>query len=138
MNATVSRISVLTLFAILPTAAVADPGFRTAPGATAINANEAKALYDRGARFIDVRMEGSRDTQGHIPRSLQLGTKFFSDEPLRKFARRDDELVFYCTNEDCANTYYAAVAASEWGYRKLYQLRDGFEGWKSRGLPVEK
>lgn len=115
----------------------ADPAVRTAPGATTINLNEAKALFDRGARFADVRLEGSRATKGRIRGSFELGTKYFNDEKLRQYARKDDEIVFYCDDEGCANPYYAALAANEWGYRKLYQLREGFAGWKAKGLPVE-
>lgn len=122
----------------LPQVARADSASRTAPGATTINLNEAKALYDRGAKFADVRLEGTAATQGRIPGSFEFGTKYFNDEKLRKHAGKDDEIVFYCTDEGCANPYYAAVAAHKWGYKKLYQLPEGFVAWKAKGLPVER
>jgi rhodanese-related sulfurtransferase len=134
--------ALLTLLAVpaafaLPPGALADPAPRAAPGATLINLNEAKALYDRGAKFADVRLEGTAATQGRIRGSFEFGTKYFNDEKLRKRAGKDDEIVFYCTDLGCANPYYAAEAAHEWGYKKLYQLPEGFAGWKAKGLPVE-
>ena len=121
-----------------PHAAAAEPPPRTAPGATSIKLNEAKALYDRGARFADVRLEGTAATEGRIRGSFEFGTKYFNDDKLRAHARKDDEIVFYCTDTGCANPYYAAQAAHEWGYTKLYQMPEGFAGWKAKGLPVER
>jgi rhodanese-related sulfurtransferase len=118
--------------------AIAGPEPRTAPGATMNNLNEAKALYDRGAKFADVRMEGTAEKQGRIRGSFELGTKYFNDAKLAKHAGKSDEIVFYCTDEGCANPYYAAEAAHAWGYKKLYQLREGFAGWEAKGLPVER
>ena len=121
----------------LPQGARADFTYLTSPWVTTINVNEAKALYDRGAKFADVRLEGTAETQGRIRGSFELGTKYFNDEKLRKHAGKNDEIVFYCTDEGCANPYFAAQAANEWGYKKLYQLREGFAGWKAKGLQVE-
>ena len=110
-----------------------------AAGATAVNANEAKALFDRGARFVDVRLPEVREAAGHIPRSLALGAKFDVDAtPLLRFAGRRDEVVFYCSNADCVNDYYAGEKARELGYSRVYQLRGGFDGWRASGLPVER
>lgn len=135
--ALVALLAIPTAIA-LPQRVHADNTYLTAPWVTTINLNEAKALYDRGAKFADVRLEGTAATQGRIRGSFELGTKYFNDEKLRKHAGKNDEIVFYCTDEGCANPYFAAQAASEWGYKKLYQLPEGFAGWKAKGLPVER
>jgi rhodanese-related sulfurtransferase len=128
--------------ALFSAAALADSPIKslTAPGAVAVNVNEAKALFDRGAKFVDVRLEGEW-ARGHIPRSLDWGTKFeiaAVQDKLLRFARKDDEVVFYCTNAACSNPYYAALASAKLGYRKIYQLREGFDAWRARGLPVAR
>lgn len=136
--------SYLSAFAIAVTlAVVAAPGHATQPSDTAasagivVNVNEAKALYDRGAKFVDVRLEAQEWKRGRIPRSIPMGAKWFDDSKLRTHARKTDELVFYCTNTGCANASFAAKAAIQWGYTRVYQLPGGFDAWKAAGLPVE-
>jgi TolB-like protein/class 3 adenylate cyclase len=65
-------------------------------GATTIDVATAKALFDRGVPFVDVRHEYQRE-QGHIPGAVHLDLdSVFSKIELAKIVRKDDEVVIYC------------------------------------------
>lgn len=44
-------------------------------------------------------------------------------------------LVFYC-RADCWLGWNAAKRAADWGYSRLYWLRDGIEGWQQAGFEL--
>lgn len=44
-------------------------------------------------------------------------------------------LVFYC-RIDCWLGWNAAKRAADWGYQRLYWLRDGIEGWAEAGFEL--
>jgi tetratricopeptide (TPR) repeat protein len=69
-------------------------------GATTIDVATAKALFDRGVPFVDVRIE-PRWAKGHIPGAVNLYhldfTSIFSKIELSKIVSKDDEVVIYCS-----------------------------------------
>ncbi len=67
----------------------------------------------------------------------QLATSDTTAENLAKLApKKDQAIVFYCTNEQCPASAKAAHKAAELGYTNLYKYKAGIEGWKKRGLPT--
>jgi rhodanese-related sulfurtransferase len=107
------------------------------PGTTAINSAQAKALFDKGAIFIDVRTKRAFDAS-RIPDAILLDLEAgFSREALAKVAKPNDEVIFYCQGEKCKRTAEASKLAVSWGYTRIYYYREGFPGWKSAGYPVE-
>jgi hypothetical protein len=64
-------------------------------GATAIDVTTAKALFDRGIPFVDVRYVGHW-FKGHIPGAVHLGDYRFSELELSKIVSKDQEVVIYC------------------------------------------
>ena len=46
-------------------------------------------------------------------------------------------VVFYCMNERCGASPVAARRASELGWRNVYLMPAGIQGWIAAGLPVE-
>jgi hypothetical protein len=65
-------------------------------GATTIDVVTAKALFDRGVTFVDVR-DKSDFARGYIPGSVNLEAySAFSKIDLSKIIRKDDEVVIYC------------------------------------------
>jgi tetratricopeptide (TPR) repeat protein len=65
-------------------------------GATAIDVTTAKALFDRGVPFVDVRNEGHW-SRGHIPGAVHLSIwAVFSEFELSKIVSKDQEVVIYC------------------------------------------
>ncbi|UCD82748.1 MAG: tetratricopeptide repeat protein [Desulfobacterales bacterium] len=67
-------------------------------GATTIDVATAKALFDRGVPFVDVR-RASQWAKGHIPGAVNLEFYgVFSKIELSKIARKEDEVVIHCSD----------------------------------------
>ncbi len=104
-------------------------------GATTIDATTAKALFDRGVPFVDVR-GGSYYRDGHIPRAVHLTTAFDESE-LLEVANKDQEVVIFRDGPTCNRSSSACKRAVSWGWKKVYYFRDGYPGWKAAGYPSE-
>lgn len=106
-------------------------------GAIKIDAIGAKALNDRGVLFIDSRPE-FRYEYGHIPgaASLYLFGKF-NESSLSQLVGIDEEVVFYCGDEECHLSPNACAKALTWGYTKVYYFAGGFLDWENAGYAVE-
>ncbi len=106
-------------------------------GATTVDAAAAKALFDKGVRFVDVRTNELWKV-GHIPGAthLELFTAFKKDK-LAKVASRDQPVVIYCAGPGCKRSSKACVKAVSWGFRKVYYFRTGFPAWKAAGDPSD-
>ncbi len=92
---------VLLTIALLATFAIGRPALaQQAPesveGVTLVDPAAAKALWDKGVRFVDVRTPNLWEA-GRIPGATFL--EFFTDyteENLLKVAAKTDEIVVYC------------------------------------------
>lgn len=138
-------VSTLTIFlgllsVLLSTPAVAvKKEYRspsTVEGTTTVSLAEARALYDKGVKFIDVR--NSRFfASAHIPGAIHLDLKYnFDEEKLKRVARSDEPIVIYCSGEMCSRSYRASASAVSWGYEHVYYFRTGFAAWKAAGFPI--
>ena len=108
----------------------------TVAGATTVDATEAKALFDRGVAFVDVR--GNLWTLGHIPGAAHLYFKnAFSEQSLAAVIGKNEEAVIYCQGPKCLLSSKACERAVTWGYKKVYYFRGGFPAWKAAGYPVD-
>ncbi len=66
-------------------------------GATLVSPAEAKTLWDREVKFIDVRALAGFE-QGRIAGAIHLDyIADFNQEGLRKVAKISDEIVIYCS-----------------------------------------
>jgi rhodanese-related sulfurtransferase len=109
----------------------------TVNGATTVDTAQAKALFDKGALFVDVRSDKDW-AAGRIPDAIHLELKkVFSEETLGKDAKKDDAIVIYCNGESCLRSSEASVKAVGWGFTKIQYYRDGFPAWKAAGYPTE-
>ena len=105
---------------------------------TVINAETAKQLFDRDAKFIDVRTKTSF-TKGHIPGAMNLMPgRGFSSDRLAQLVNKDDEIVFYCYGIHCELSSRATDSAVRWGYKKVHYFVRGFPAWQESGYPVER
>jgi TolB-like protein/DNA-binding winged helix-turn-helix (wHTH) protein/rhodanese-related sulfurtransferase len=106
-------------------------------GATEIEPAEAKALLERGVKFVDVRAKVDYES-GHVPDAINLSLVFdLTREALANVAGPDEEVVFYCHTKYCEYSAYAAAKAIVWGYRRVYRFAGGFPAWKNAGYPIE-
>ncbi len=124
------------------------------PYAGAVLPREAWALVQAGARLVDVRTQAELDWVGRVPGSLfvewngypggQLNPTFLAQ--LAEVTGKDEPIVFLCRSGN--RSHFAAIAATQAGWRECYNILEGFEGdrdasqhrssvngWKVAGLP---
>jgi len=132
-------VTVLAL-SIAPTLSAAESGKlspQVVKGATTVDANTAKKLFDQGVLFIDVRKD--KDWQaGRIPGAEHLELhNVFSPASLGKIVKKNEMVVIYCNGPKCMRSSHASASAVKWGYTRVNYFRGGFPAWKKSGLPVE-
>jgi rhodanese-related sulfurtransferase len=137
-----TRIASLFLSAVLavvaPFTLAADKvSPETVKGAATVDAAKAKALFDKGAVFVDVRSD--KDWQGgHIPGAVHLElTKNFTAATLGAKVKKDQDVVIYCNGTSCMRSSEASEKAVGWGFTKVHYYRLGVPDWKAAGYPVE-
>ncbi|OUS24783.1 hypothetical protein A9Q99_23605 [Gammaproteobacteria bacterium 45_16_T64] len=131
----VFSILLLTLSTMLFAADKISP--ETVTGATTVNASEAKALFDQGVLFVDVRKDKDWNA-GRIPDALHLNVKtLFNAENLLKEIKKTDPVVVYCNGPSCMRSSKAAKMTVEWGFTKVNYFRGGLPAWKAAGYSVE-
>ena len=95
-----------------------------------ITAEEAKQrLEAKAADFLDIR-DPNAYAAGHIP-----GAKPLSDATIAEFLRTADKnrpLVVNCYRGNASQG--ATAYLLEQGFKEVYSLAGGFEGWRSTGL----
>jgi adenylate cyclase len=112
-------------------------GYFSVTGATTIDPKQAKALHDRGVKFVDVRA-AKGFAKGHVPRAfnLDVGTELSRDS-LSRIVGKDEEFVLSCHGKTCSDSAYASAKAVLWGFKRVYYFAAGFPAWKEAGYPVE-
>ncbi|MBC8210380.1 MAG: rhodanese-like domain-containing protein [Gammaproteobacteria bacterium] len=106
-------------------------------GATTIRSSEAKALFDQGILFVDVRSDADWEA-GRIPGAIHLDVKkTLSEATLSAEASRDDKIVIYCNGEKCLRSAEACILAVSWGFTQINYFREGFPAWKAGANPTE-
>lgn len=106
-------------------------------GAVTSTADQAKALYDQGVAFIDVR-NPRLYARKHIPGAHHLDFKdVFTEQALMAVVDRDDPLLIYCSGVKCSRSSRAAAMAVSWGFTRVHYFRGGIVEWKNAGYPVE-
>lgn len=128
-------VVLLTLFVVGPGHA-GGASVTAVPGAKTVDTDEAKALHDNGAVFVDVRSPVLWDA-GRIPGAYFLPKEEVSEMALAEIASKTDDVVFYCQGIKCPNSSEACVKALSWGYSNVYYYRDGYPAWQASGLEIE-
>ncbi len=86
----------LVVFLVLGAGALAQQSPTEVDGAETIDAAKAKVLYDRGAKFVDVR-PNALWRAGRIPGAKLLDWSTDFNEPnLIRAVAKSDEVVIYC------------------------------------------
>lgn len=139
MKSLISMIFLVVSFAVSTAPAVhaAASSPETVSGTTIIDAATAKALFDRGVPFVDVRKDSDWDA-GRIPGAEHLELKkVFGEEKLAEIAGKDQEVVIYCNGPKCMRSSEACAKAVSWGFKKVYYFRGGFPEWAAMDYSIE-
>jgi len=110
----------------------------TVSGVNTVGLAQAKALFDEGAVFIDVR-DAQSWALGHIQGSVNLdfnGSEF-AILYMSKELDRSTPIVFYTSSTLNVSSAMASFFASNWGYSNVYYFREGFYSWMAADMPVE-
>ena len=134
----ISFVTGLSLFGLVGIAQAGDKiSPTTVDGAKTVNAAEAKALFDKGAIFVDTRKDKDWNA-GRVPDAIHLDVKKkLSEATLGKEVKKDAAVIMYCNGTSCMRSSKAAKMSVGWGYSNVYYFRDGFPAWKAAGYPVE-
>ena len=125
------------LFLASTSFASADTSPMEIAGAKTVSTSEAKALFDDGVIFVDVRKDSDWEA-GRVPDAIHIELKkVYSPETLGEEIPKDQKVVIYCNGEKCMRSSKACAKAVEWGFTQVYYYRDGFPAWKAAGYPVE-
>jgi len=129
--------SLLWLLASLAIAASEYVAPEAVPGASTVDTANAKALFDTGVVFIDVRSDADWEA-GRIPGAIHLELKqVYGVASLGAAVAKDQEVLVYCNGIQCPRSSEAATKAVAWGFTKVYYYRLGFPDWQAAGYAVE-
>ncbi len=103
-----------------------------------ITLDDAKALFDAGASFIDSRRKELYE-QSRVPGALRVELSDFSkgDPQALMLVPRDAFVVVYCNGGNCDESEKVAQMLNNSGYTKVYVLHDGLPGWVNMGWSTE-
>lgn len=106
-------------------------------GATTIDPKQAKALHDRGVKFVDVR--GAKAfASSHAPGAFNLDVATeLSRDSLSRIVGKNEEFVLSCHGKTGPDSAYATAKAVMWGFKRVYYFNGGFPAWEEAGYPVE-
>ncbi len=106
-------------------------------GASTIDVETAKELWERSTIFVDVRDTIAFDA-GHIPGAIHLDLHVdFTDERLSEVVGRNEEVVMSCWGKNCPYAAHACAMALTWGFNKVYYFAGGLPAWSVAGYPVK-
>lgn len=108
-------------------------------GIKVVDISKAKSLYDKKCHIYDAREKrhyAKKRIKGAQPVYFDVSKAEYIVIHLPK--DKEEPLLFYCYGESCANSYEAALAVRQLGYKNVYWFLNGFEEWEAKGYPVEK
>jgi len=99
-----------------------------------ITREELKNKIDSGGRFILLMcMNEEAFNLKHIP-----GSTYFNVNGNTQFNfDKNEEMVVYCSSEDCRFSANAYNLLESKGYKRLYHYAGGLADWEKAGYPLE-
>jgi rhodanese-related sulfurtransferase len=105
---------------------------------TTIGTDEAKRMIDAGVTIIDVR-QPEEWNRGHIAEAILVplnGIYSFGKALKDLNMPEDQEIIFTCAaGQRSASASEIAMVA---GFKKVYNLANGMNGWVGRRYPIER
>jgi 3-mercaptopyruvate sulfurtransferase SseA len=99
-----------------------------------IGHEELKQMLDRKDDFRLVMAMGEWAYQAkHIPGSINFAT---SRQALRSL-NKEDEIVVYCSDEDCIASHALGQLLERHGYTHVLHFAGGLQEWEQAGYPLE-
>jgi rhodanese-related sulfurtransferase len=93
-----------------------------------------KAKLDRGEDIKLIMTLGEWAYRAkHIPGSLH----FTTPEEALAMLRPEDEIVVYCSHDDCIASKAAYQILERHGFQHLHRFAGGLQAWEDAGYPLE-
>ena len=101
-----------------------------------INLEQAFALFNNGARFIDAR-EDIDYNEGHISNAINIYFYSFeeNDDKLNGI-NKNDAIVTYCNGTDCDLSVLLGNKLAEVGYKNVFVFFGGWLDWVKASYPT--
>lgn len=128
-----------------------EPADAAKVGAVFVTVEEAKALFEQGAVFVDTRkpievskqkikgaVRGYYNEKGgnkNKKADWDASKDIFQTENLP--ADKSKVLVAYCNGSKCWKSFKTAVTLTKMGYTNAKWMREGIPAWSKAGYPVE-
>lgn len=106
---------------------------------TVISAEEVEQRVNEGTAIVVDARDPNEYEIGHIPGSLNLPAKDFMQAftEVGEALPRDFAMIVYCQGGACDQSHEVLEQLEVYGFQELLLYQDGWEDWKSRGLPTE-
>jgi rhodanese-related sulfurtransferase len=101
-----------------------------------IGTEELKEKLDNNEVTLIEVLEEEEYNKSHIKGAINIPLKKISFEARKKFDK-DDNLVVYCSDEDCTASPTAAKKLNDSGFKNVWDYEGGKKAWKEAGLPME-
>lgn len=94
--------------------------------------------YFNNALIIDARSEQDY-ASGHIPNSINISAKNFDNYIDKVFEIPQDKLIIiYCEGIHCNLSHLLAKKLKTFGFKDIWVMYEGIEGWQRKNLQIEK
>jgi rhodanese-related sulfurtransferase len=103
-----------------------------------IGTDQAKTMIESGTRVVDVRRPEEWN-RGHIAEAELVtidGIYTFGKGLQSLNLSQDEDLIFVCASGQ--RSAMASEIASLVGFKHVYNLANGMNGWVNRGYPIER
>lgn len=103
--------------------------------ASVLTVNDVKALID-GKEAVYIYDANDRESyrKGHIPGASWVQYNAFTAAQMPP--AKDAKLIFYCYNPQCGASEQAAAHAMALGFRNVWRMPEGIEGWRAAKMPL--
>ena len=103
-----------------------------------INLDQAFALFNNGAKFIDAREDFDYNA-GHISNSINIYYYSFEENESKLVnINKDETIVTYCGGTDCDLSVMLGYKLTEIGYKNVYVFFGGWLDWVDANYPTNK
>ena len=104
--------------------------------ATTIDAETAKLLHERRVLLIEIYVIGLKvRILGAF--CLDEYSNELNDARLAAIVGKYQKFVIYISGFSNRRAAESVARAATWGFEKVFYFRDGLDGWKAAGYPVE-
>lgn len=121
---------------LIETVPASIPAADVEQGILIVEPRQVRQWQEDGTEFVLVdardRVQYGRE---HVEGAINI--PYIDIRPGANLPPKDAKIVVYCSDPACPISRYAYETLERFGFRELYDMRAGLQGWKAAGLPTE-